>query len=149
MGDDGHILHTSQQTAGGSWGDWSDLGRESVEPGFVVGQYKDGRLAIFGVRTHSSNGLRQSDKRREAREVWSVLQQTPGGPYGGLKAISGTNLGMTAIRQIAVGTAEDGRVQLFGINEEKGVWTSQESGAAGKWTAWTQLEKKHMDFYPQ
>jgi hypothetical protein len=135
-----------QRTPGESWADWSDLSGEKIEPGFVVGQYKDGRLAIFGVSTHSHNastGSGELNANRDAAEAWTASQKIPGGPFG-----EWNNIGAIDIGQLVVGNAGDGSIQLFGVGREKGIWSVRQATPVSDLAGWTKLSGQRLNFYP-
>jgi hypothetical protein len=128
---DGRVMHNAQRVAGGQWGGWSPLGRMKVGSDFVVGQYSDGRLALFDVGTKSLPA------------IWSISQEIPGGPYGNFHSLGGKGLS-----QLVVGNDKDGHIQLFGIRKDDSVWTACQTTAHGGWSAWTRLANGSMTFYP-
>jgi hypothetical protein len=146
LGAGGRILHNPQRTPGGSFGSWSELGGASIEPGFVVGQYKDGRIAVFGVKARLAGGSSasgSSETDREARQIWSTSQQSSGGAWGEWK-----NTGAIAMEQFMVGNREDGSVQLFGVSKNSDAWSARESASAGGWTSWEKLPARELDSNP-
>jgi len=69
----------AQQTPGGEWGDWNNLGRAVVDPGLVVDNTADGRIQLFAT---GGNG-----------DVWSDWQTSAGGnTWAGWTGFGGNGL---------------------------------------------------------
>jgi hypothetical protein len=68
IGHNSHVWYISQQTPGGGWGHWQDLGGDNIDPQLVVGNTADGRIQLFGIGRN--------------QDVWSDWQSTSGGWSG-------------------------------------------------------------------
>ena len=68
IGHNSHVWYISQQTPGGGWGHWQDLGGDNIDPQLVVGNTADGRIQLFGIGRN--------------QDVWSDWQSTSSGWSG-------------------------------------------------------------------
>ena len=71
------VWTASQQSPGGDWGSWTDLGGH-VGPQLVVSSTADGRMQLFGTG--------------QANDVWSNWQLSPGGSWAGWSDFGGKGL---------------------------------------------------------
>lgn len=139
------VWHNWQTSPGGNWNGWSEIRGKRVEPGFVVGQNKDGRLAVFGVEA-VSRGFWSSWPGSNWGTVWSLWQQTPGGNFAGEWADLG---GPQLDPRLVVGNTADGRMQLFGIGQNRDVWSNWQARDDGAWAGWSDFGGKGIEFYSQ
>jgi hypothetical protein len=105
-----------------------------LQPGFVVGQHKDGRLVLIGVASASPY------------DVWNIWQQWAAGDnFGG----SWTDMGGAGMNpQLVVGSTADNRIQLFGVSTAPSydVWSDWQP-ASGGWNGWSDFGGSGMKFY--
>ncbi len=73
----GGVWTASQQSPGGDWGAWTDLGGH-IGPQLTVSNTADGRIQIFGAG--------------QANDVWSNWQSAPGGSWAGWSDFGGKGL---------------------------------------------------------
>ena len=76
----GDVWSISQQTPGGRWGHWQDLGGGNIDPQLVVGNTADGRIQLFGTGQN--------------QDVWSDWQQNAGGSWAGWSDFGGEGIQM-------------------------------------------------------
>ena len=147
---DSHVWYIAQQTPGGNWYDWRQLGGQvAVSPGFVVGQEADGGLIVFGVAAHGSSGWGAPiglSGNHVGGDVWSISQQTPSGRWGNWRDLGGNNIDP----QLVVGNTADGRIQLFGVGANQDIWSAWQltHGGWNGWSGWSDFGGKGITFYP-
>ena len=124
IGYNGDVWHDWQPASGG-WHGWADLGTMQIQPGFVVGQNKDGRLVLLGVDAaspyHVFNIWQSKVNVDSAWTGWTDMG-LPGG--------------VTLNPRLMVGTTADFRMQLFAIGNDGNVWTDWQPTSGG-WDGWS------------
>ena len=125
IGASGILMTASQSTAGSStWSGWSALGGTTqIQPGYVVGQNKDGRLELF-ARIQGSNG-----------DVFHLWESTSAGTNwtSSWADIAGTN----SNPRLAVARNLDGRLQVFAVGGNGVMYSSWQNSPGGSWSGWS------------
>jgi acylphosphatase len=133
-GSDGHVRHLWQMAPNGDWSDWEDLSTYRHLPvGAVgkpgVGRAADGRIEIF-VRCKGGH-------------VWHLWQTTPNGDWSEWENLSGTYRplppGVSAIGEPGVGSAANGRIEIFVQGSDDHVWHLWQTTPNGDWSDWEDL----------
>ena len=130
-GGDGHVWHLYQTSPNGDWSEWEDLsvyrplGASIVgEPG--VGSAADGRLEIF---VPGSDG-----------HVWHLYQTSPNGDWSEWEDLSVYRpLGASIVGEPGVGSAADGRLEIFVPGSDGHVWHLYQTSPNGDWSEWEDL----------
>lgn len=91
-GSNGHLMHTWENSAGGTWASWISLGGTVYEPAAALDL--DGRIEVF---------VRGTDK-----ALWRTRQKEAGGAWEGFTKMGGT---MAGGPQAAAN--KDGRLEVF------------------------------------
>ena len=119
------LVSTYQQTPGGSWSSWSDLGWANA-PGslqqIAACQQNDGRCQLFAT---------DSDQ-----QLWTIWQTSPGGDWSGWSG-PGWN-GAPLFNQLAACQQGGNRgAQVWGIDDDKLLWTAYQVTPGGAWSEWS------------
>jgi acylphosphatase len=131
QGSDGHVWHLWQTAPNGDWSEWEDLstyrrlGVGAVgEPG--GGRAADGRIEIF---VQSSDG-----------HVWHLWQTAPNGDWSEWEDLSTyRRLGVGAVGEPGVGSAADGRIEIFVQGSDSHVLRLWQTAPNGNWSEWEDL----------
>jgi hypothetical protein len=130
-GSDGHQWHLYQTSPNGDWSDWEDLSvyrplSASVSGGPAVGSAADGRLEIF-VRGNDGH-------------LWHLYQTTPNGDWSSWEDLSVyRQLGVDIAGHPAVGSAADGRLEVFACGSDGHLWHLYQTSPNGDWSGWEDL----------
>jgi hypothetical protein len=133
IGADSRLKHIAQNSSGGEWGHWSTVSGPKIKPGFVVGQYADGRLAVFAPAIDNRPAGKTApaiSANLQPKSIWTVAQQSAGTSYGKWSSTGSAEGG-----QLAVGNDRTGHIELFSVDGQNRIWINRESatGLAG-WT---------------
>jgi probable HAF family extracellular repeat protein len=116
------LWHIAQTSPGGTWGEWSSLGGESLSGDPTVGTDSDGRLEVFVI---SSDNM-----------LWNIAQTTPGSWSGStFKTVAAGVQGRAAVvRDLA------GYLYFFArAVDDTVVFSSQTSVGSSGWGALSEL----------
>ena len=130
-GNDDHLWHLYQTSRNGDWSDWEDLSVYrplgvgiAGEPG--VGSAADGRLEIF---VQGSDG-----------HQWHLYQTFPNGDWSDWEDLSVYRpLGVGVVGKPAVGSAADGRLEIFVRGNDDHLWHLYQTSPNGDWSDWEDL----------
>ena len=131
-----HLWHLYQTSPNGDWSDWEDLNvhrplgiRPDGRP--AVGSAADGRLEIFVPATGDGR----------VYHLWHLYQTSPNGDWSDWEDLNVHRpLGVDINCFPGVGSAADGRLEVFVIAEEEGhVWHLYQTSPNGDWTNWEDL----------
>lgn len=131
----GNVWTDAQVSPGGGWNaNWIEITGKALKPGIVIGQNKDGRLALFGVSTQSPN------------DVWNIWQQgSAGGGFGG----NWTDMGGSGLDpELVASSTEDERIQIFAVDSSGAVWSDWQPSTGGDWNGWLNFGGSGLAFYP-
>jgi hypothetical protein len=121
----GQIFHNVQTYAGSAgWSAWSQMDGGLIS--IAAARNADGRLEIFGTNASGT--------------VWHRAQVGPGASGSGSAGWTGWTAYDGALRQVAAETNADGRVELFGINADGGIYHRwQTAPNSSTWSPWANI----------
>jgi hypothetical protein len=109
-----------QQSPGGDWpATWDDT--FGIHGLFTTGINSDGRLEVV-VEAYG-----------EAHDYWELA------PNSNKWSGSGTSLGGTELRRVVLGRNADGRLELFVLGGDRGIWHKWQTSPNGSWGEWHNL----------
>jgi acylphosphatase len=127
FGSDNALWQKGQTTPGGTWGEWSSLGKPSIANAFfipIVGKNDDGRLEVFTVGTDGA--------------LWHLWQTVPNGVWS-----NWTTLGNPPNANVqsapSVSKNQDGRLEAFNICSDGALWHIWQITPGGVWGSWDSL----------
>jgi hypothetical protein len=129
-GSDGHLWHLYQTTANGDWSGWVDLNVYLSLGVTVVGEpavrgAANRALEIFVL---GSDG-----------HLWRLNQSNPSaGDWHGWSDL-GVPLGVAALSEPVVGSAADGRLEIFVLGSDSHLWHLYQTELNGAWSSWEDL----------
>jgi metallophosphoesterase (TIGR03767 family) len=109
----------SVQTASG-WTGWALMGEVNARS-ITAARNADGRMEVF-ITTPGG-------------DVWHIAQATPGGTWGSWSSGFGLLQFNRVLVQVAAVTNRDGRVEVFAVSDQGGLWRRTQI-ATGGWTDW-------------
>jgi FAD binding domain/D-arabinono-1,4-lactone oxidase len=124
---DGHgaLFHAWQQgSRRGAFTGWSRIYGPTLRD-LAVARNADGRLEVFGPSRHDFGDI----------PFQHVVQQGPNGGWGGLLALGDKR----GLRRAVVGANQDGRLEVFALDEVGGAWHCWQTALGGSWGPWVSL----------
>ena len=114
-----------QTSPGGGWSAWSGPNWNGASPLMEICACQQGGTRgaqLWGIT--GSNGL------------VSTFQETPGGKWSPWMPAPWVAGGPTAVLQVAAAQQNDGRVQLWALDQQEQIWSIWQTSPGGGWTAW-------------
>ena len=116
-------VYANAQTAPGTWGTWTSLGRAFATAPNAI-RTTDGRVMVFAAGTDGNLYLK-------------LQRTTDGTTFGAWTNLGGTNVKPSSIT-LQVNT--DGRIEIFGWGTDNAIWHAVETAAnATTFSAWSTL----------
>jgi hypothetical protein len=118
----GVLWHAWQDGArGGPWIGWVKIAGDYLRD-LAVARNADGRIEVFGPT------LGTVDPRFQ-----HAVQHGPNGGWDRLYALGQA----TGLRRCVAGTSQDGRLEVFAIDANPGLWHCWQGGLGGDWQPWS------------
>lgn len=124
-GSTGDVYHNMQETPGGPWSGWSDLGGSGIGS-LEAANNADGSLSVFGI---GSNG-----------DVWYASENAPEVGWSVWTDLTG----QTIEPGFVVEQNLDGLLQIVGVDQAGNIWTNSQTANAS-WGTWTQIPGAYLD----
>ena len=116
-----------QTSPGGGWSAWSGPNWNGASKGLTqICACQQG-----GTRGAQFWGVTIKDG------LVSTFQETPGGKWSGWIAAPWVAGGPTGVLQVEAAQQNDGRVQLWVLDQKKQIWSIAQTSPGGGWTGWT------------
>ena len=120
----GTLWHIWQTTPGGTWSAWEDLGGSIGAHIVVATQNADGRLEVFAVSSTA-----------KLEHIWQTSPNGGWSAWGGL----GQPVGVSLTAGVAAGQNPDGRLEVFAVATDGGLWHLWQESPNGDWSGWESL----------
>jgi hypothetical protein len=123
IGPNHDLIHQSQYATGGAWSGWQSLG--GYVESFTVGTNANGYLTVFAIG--GNNHLYMTQQVYELQTGYGQALWTDWADYGNY------------VRQVAVSSNQDGRLEVFAVGNDYGLWHMSQLTPNGEWGAWSEL----------
>jgi hypothetical protein len=120
-GSNADVIYNQQQSPGGEWNGWTDMGRSSAGMTHLqAGQNADGGLSVFGL---DSSG-----------NFWTATESAPGVAWSKWRELSGESIrpGYVIAQNL------NGRLEAFGVDGNGKVWYIAQT-ISNTWSSWNEL----------
>ncbi|HWS53304.1 MAG TPA: hypothetical protein VN228_04235 [Pyrinomonadaceae bacterium] len=114
---------TGQTSPGGNWTAWSGPGWNSAPRLDNIGASQQG----------GSRGAQLWGSNHDAGGLATTFQETPGGSWSGW----GQWPDMGSVIDVSAAQQNDGRVQLWVIDDQSQLWSCWQTSPGGGWTGWS------------